>query len=174
MPTIQQRHKLPQTDQIPIDYYEVMLSCWRIDPASRPTTDVILARVTEAAQSVLVNAPAQLSWTPLSDLASDARTESRTGLANLPSQRHLHSDSNDDSSSALDVTSERARYAFMALETARSNLTTSHVLGSGAFGEVKLGSLATSSAANATATAVAVKFLKSGKRSAWGSVQKVR
>jgi hypothetical protein len=66
----------------------------------------------------------------------------------------------------LDLTSEQARSAFSALETPRANIVLLDKLGSGAFGEVRLGELASLSArSSTTGIRVAVKCLKQGSDS---------
>jgi hypothetical protein len=191
MPSIQQRVKMGEPAMCTAELYELLLMCWRIDPASRPSAAAVRSRLAEIVGTISVSSRTVV---PTSSLAASATTDSsntdthdeqgsdsddhaggskhtsmRLIWPRAPIETHaieLSPKSTQGDDDVLDLTSEQARSAFSALETPRANIVLLDKLGSGAFGEVRLGEFASlSSRSSATGVRVAVKCLKQGSDS---------
>ena len=130
MQAIQQRSKLERPSSCPLEMYDVMMDCWKLDPRKRARAVDIDRRVLTYQRTLSHSA---LTW-PEFDIGH------RPGVT-------------DDM--AIDIDSAASQEAFGKLEVNRSTVSLHKVLGSGAFGEVRLGTLF----AGATVD-VAVKTLK--------------
>jgi serine/threonine protein kinase len=188
MPSIQQRAKMGKPAMCSGDLYELLLTCWRIDPASRPSAAAVRSRLAEIVGTssvpnrpivpplslgVSTTADSSITYTQdgqSSDSDADAESSSRLIWPRAPidtsaivsSSKSTQGEEDD----VLDLSSEQARSAFSALETPRANIVLLAKLGSGAFGEVRLGELASlSSRHSTTGVCVAVKCLKQGSDS---------
>ena len=192
MPSIQQRTKMSKPAMCPEEMYELLLTCWRIDPASRPTAAIVRSRThevlasgssyTERNAATLVLKSSSVSGGIITEgqdaTSSASEDEDASGESKQPRSRliwpqvsvepstNASSTKTSLDSVALDLTSEHARSAFSALETPRANIVLLDMLGSGAFGEVRLGELMSLSArASTSGVRVAIKCLKHGSDS---------
>jgi serine/threonine protein kinase len=143
LPSIQQRHKLPQPDNCSNEIYALMTQCWRLDAASRPTAADIKIQLTTILGDELVQ-HSELAWPRAAALQKQASLTST-----------LESDHLDPT---IDTQSNKALAYFDSLAIDRSKLTVDKLLGSGAFGEVWMGSLRLQNPS--IARKVAIKTLK--------------
>ncbi len=164
MPTIQQRKKLAQPHSCPDDVYNLLMTCWRIDPNGRPSAHDILNKLAGAINSItaaLGDADTELDWPSLSTLQSKLAASGAVS-SDFTSTTSTSADvSSVGLDMSIDLDSADRIAAFKALELARDSLTLMDVLGSGAFGEVRLAELAPTTGPDRTRR-VAVKCLKDG------------
>jgi hypothetical protein len=141
MQTIQQRGKLAQPTQCPSGVFEVLLSCWRLDPQARPSASGIQTQILSALEATASPSENEVVW-PAVVQSSDWTS------AGASSEDPM-----------LDMQSEASRQRFKALEVPREKVRIVKLLGSGSFGEVHLAEFT-----NRTSPVkqVAVKSLKVG------------
>jgi hypothetical protein len=149
MPAIQQRQKLAHPPSCAEAVYALMLQCWRIDAASRPTGKELLEKLSEEVNEEDRNAFKSLAW---------------PSMQSFKAQVSLHRGTNDyassDSENAVDLASPKAQAAFSSLLAPHASVTLGELLGSGAFGEVRIGLWKSTS--GGLSQRVAVKCLKEG------------
>ena len=131
MQAIQQRSKLERPSNCPSELYDVMMDCWKIDASKRAKAADIDRRVLTYQRTL---SQAVLAW-PVADIGH--KQDVTDGMA-------------------IDIDSDARLAAFKELEVDRSLVSLGRVLGSGAFGEVRLGSLLQAG----TTVDVAIKTLK--------------
>ncbi len=120
---IQNRAKLASPSGCPASVYNIMLNCWRIDPNTRSSSMSAESQIREIAshESLL-----GLLWTSLAELTARSVTDD---------EEHV---------TAVDTASAEARLVFAALQLSSSEVVVGETIGSGAFGEVRLGTMQTS------------------------------
>ena len=141
--TIQQRGKLEKPPACPNEVYDIMYGCWRIDPQTRMTAINVLKEIEK--------------------LQPDADELTLT----FPSRHGIAVAEDDEQAPKIEcapelivgINSKVAQSAFKALEMPKSTVTLVDDLGSGAFGEVKLGKFSINPSST-DAIDVAVKTLK--------------
>ena len=134
---IQQRAKLEQPEDCPSEFYfDIMLSCWRLDPHSRISGAEISGRINQY-------------------IVDNMRTSE---LSNLSWPKILMPVSNGIVTTGVDLHGETAGIALQNLEIVRSSLSIGSILGEGAFGEVFKGTLTI----DKVIRQVAVKSMKAG------------
>ena len=120
---IQRRAKLEQPTDSPNEfYYDIMLSCWRLDPHSRITSSdiekVVAQYVTENMKEIDFE---RLSWPDAADVKSTVQVE------------HI----------GVDLHNESAADTVKSLEISRDDIIVGELLGEGAFGAVHKGKIIT-------------------------------
>jgi hypothetical protein len=156
MPHIQQRNKLSQPLRCSDDVYALMMSCWRLEAASRPSANDLTKKLIERMSVETVNRDS-LVW------PSIAMLRERNRAASTVSKDFERTSPDDNDNNLVDLESDKATQAFNAIKASHASLKLGDILGSGAFGEVRLGewhSSSSSRSASIAAVKVAVKCLK--------------
>lgn len=114
---IQNRQKLPCPAGCSKALYDVMLGCWRIDPNTRTGSRDVQQRLSD----IETEADYRLRWSSLAELVSRSAEEPVFDYT------------------AVDTGSKEALAQFAQMQMARDDVGLGDVIGSGAFGEVRVG-----------------------------------